>query len=66
LLFIGCSSILLLIIFNDLESELIISESHILSRDETSEEDVDALSDRVGHSDDTVGTRLAIEHANEI
>ena len=66
MLFIGCSSILLLIILNDLESELVISESHILSRDETSEEDVDALSDRVGHCDDTVGTRLAIEHANEI
>lgn len=49
-----------------LEVELLVTETKVLGRHETREEDVDALAHREGHGDHTVCGGGAVEHTNII
>jgi hypothetical protein len=50
----------------DVESKFLISESHVLCRDESREEDVNTLSDSKGHGYNTVGTWFTVKAADKI
>jgi len=52
--------------FLNSESELVISESHVLRRYKTGQENIDACFDCRGHCDHTVGAWLAVEAADEV
>ena len=50
----------------DVKSKFLISESHVLCRDESREEDVDTLSDSKRHGYNTVGTWLTVKATDKI
>jgi hypothetical protein len=62
--FLSFSHVLLSL--TNLESELFIAESHVFSRNETSQENVNALTYREGHGDYSISSRNTVEAANEV
>ena len=51
---------------SELKVELLFSESQVLRRDKTSQEDVDTITNVEGHGHHTISTRSTVEAANEI
>lgn len=50
----------------DAKSQFVVTETHLLSGDVASEENVDSLAHGEGHRDDTVSTRGSVEAADEV
>ena len=58
--------VLRVLLGGDPESQLVVAETHLLCRHVTGQENVDTFTHRERHGDDTVGTRSAIQTANEV